>query len=301
MTLDEGALENEAVIPSDEEPEARQEDVDHVVFVLHGIRDEGHWTQKIARRILKLSEDGTTKIEVRTETSSYGFFPMLPFLLPSARQKKVAWFMDQYAETRAKYPNAEISFVGHSNGTYLLGRALEQYSFCEFRHVVLAGSVIRTNYPWRQKVGDEPGKQVKKIVNFVATSDWVVAFFPKAIELLMLQDLGSGGHDGFDEVDHNLGFVKGTHSAAIAEENWGTIAQFVVTGDVPELPDDLEAAKQHWLIAPLAKVAWLIWIFIAIVLVWIAGKIWGLDWGEAERTALLFAYGWVVWKVITRL
>lgn len=35
------------------------------------------------------------------------------------------------------------------------------------------------------------------MLNYVASGDWVVAFFPKAMELLGIQDIGSAGHDGF--------------------------------------------------------------------------------------------------------
>ena len=40
-----------SVVPWDTDPVPPEPEVERVVFVLHGIRDEGHWTQKIASRI----------------------------------------------------------------------------------------------------------------------------------------------------------------------------------------------------------------------------------------------------------
>ena len=50
---------------------------------------------------------------------------MLPFLLSAYRRKNVEWLMDRYTEVVARYPNATVSYIGHSNGTYLLAKALE--------------------------------------------------------------------------------------------------------------------------------------------------------------------------------
>jgi alpha-beta hydrolase superfamily lysophospholipase len=108
---------------------------------------------------------------------------LLPFLLPWARRKKVEWLMDQYTESKAKYPEAEFSYVGHSNGPYLLAGALRDYRCCRFKNVVFAGSVVHTDYDWSEFLGSQP-QRVKVILNYVATSDAVVAFFPKAMELL---------------------------------------------------------------------------------------------------------------------
>ncbi|CAM9666854.1 unnamed protein product [Chrysoparadoxa australica] len=139
----------------------------HVVFVLHGIRDFGSWTQHLAektrdqlvkQRCADISEaianmkdqlegpvapaEEKEKIEadmkalvdrkreiqsiehqadwVETVTSSYGYFPILGFLLPGSRMKKVNWFLDEYLRIKTTYPKAHVHYVGHSNGTYVV-------------------------------------------------------------------------------------------------------------------------------------------------------------------------------------
>ena len=203
-------------------------DVTDVVFVIHGIRDKGFWTQKIARAIKQEAAD--RKQDFRSVTASYGYFAMAPFVLWWVRKQKAEWLMDQYAEARAHYPRAEFSYVGHSNGTYLVARALRDYPAAKFKRIVLAGSVVRRDYQWSDLIG----KRVGQVLNYVATGDWVVAIFPKGMQPIRVLDLGSAGHDGFydDEVSE-VTYIAGSHGAGHEERHWADIAKFIVSGVVP--------------------------------------------------------------------
>jgi hypothetical protein len=160
---------------------------------------------------------------------------MAPFMLPWTRRAKVEWLMDQYVEAKALYPSARFSYVGHSNGTYLLAKALQMCPLLAFEHVAFAGSVVRRDYDWRRMVQEG---RVRKVLNFVASADCVVAIFPKALQTLHLQDLGSAGHDGFvnepQAAVRDVEYVPGHHHAALHEHYWDTIAQFVVHGTLPD-------------------------------------------------------------------
>ena len=185
----------------DELPPLPDSDVNNLVFVMHGIRDNGHWTKKISARIKQKAEDEEQRtranLEFRSRTPSYGYFPILPFLLWWYRRQKVEWLMDHYVEAKATYPEATFHYMGHSNGTYLAARALEDYPIASFGQIMFAGSVVKTNYPWRQMIDD---RKVGKVLNIVATADWVVALFPYGLRYLQkLFDLGGAGHVGFVE------------------------------------------------------------------------------------------------------
>jgi pimeloyl-ACP methyl ester carboxylesterase len=220
------------------------EEVKDVVFVVHGIRDYGFWTQKIGRQIRQRGGS-----QVRIVNPSYGYFPILSFALPWVRRQKVDWLMDKYVEVRKRYPNAAVSYVGHSNGTYLLARALQEYPSARFKHVVFAGSVVRTDYEWSKIARVRLGK----IINFVATADWVVALFPKGLEPLRAFDLGSAGHDGFrDSPTANVRFVAGQHDAGITEHHWGEIAKFILHGTEPEPPEKSQFFRKRRRIAVVA-------------------------------------------------
>jgi hypothetical protein len=122
-------------------------------------------------------------------------------------------------------------FVGHSNGTYLLAKALMLCPSLRFSRVLFAGSVVRRNYDWRSR----SNIQVGTVCNLVAAADFVVATFPRAFERFPIQDLGSAGHDGFRMLpaESNRRYVPGGHSAGIREEMWNDIAAFVVGGHLP--------------------------------------------------------------------
>jgi len=260
---------------SDLMPDEPEWGVTDVIFVIHGIRDKGFWTQKIARRVKQLARTETTDpkritdLPYRSVTASYGYFAMVPFVLQPVRTRKVAWLMDQYTEARVRYPNAKFSYVGHSNGTYLVARALKDYPAARFNRIVFAGSVVRSDYDWKEIAMGADGElcqapRVEKVLNYVATGDWVVAMFPKAMQPYKSVDLGGAGHDGFDQAfrlqrDENLkdaadaiknsavlelAYVRGRHDAAIRETHWGDIASFVVKGTLPWLSGDAIQQQQ---------------------------------------------------------
>ena len=301
-------------------------DVTDVLFVIHGIRDEGFWTQKIARRVLKKvkdNKDNNTKRTFATETSSYGYFPMLSFLHPGARQEKVEWLMDRYTNAKAKYPNARFHYVGHSHGTYLLAKAMEDYDAVKFCQVVFAGSVVKRDYDWNQFVrkensSDQPNEcdleanpanveadhsRINKIINFVATEDWVVAFFPKALQSLQVQDLGSAGHDGFDDPAvielSGYPYVKGGHSAAIEERMWDAVAEFILYEKLDAVPsDELSKDQNLWVKIP-GYFPFIIWILIIAFLVFIARKIMALNVSEWLRTVYVIGYFGLILTVLS--
>jgi len=237
-------------------------DVKNVTFLVHGIRDYGFWTKKLAVRIKRHAREHG--LLCRTVTSSYGFFPMGPFLLKSQRRKHVGWLMDQYVTAKALYPEADdFCFVGHSNGTYLLARSLLDCPAVRFRRVVFAGSVVRATYEWEALI--ERGS-VAEVVNYVATNDWVVASVPRALQQFRFPDLGDAGHGGFGDVPGltQIRFVPGEHSAALDERHWDEIATFVLDGVKPpqQFPDHVHGTRerradgQEPLATTLARLSW---------------------------------------------
>jgi pimeloyl-ACP methyl ester carboxylesterase len=187
--------------------------VTRVIFVLHGIRDLGRWSVRFEQALDEAEQarrraqpkDATAESDERSRIVSprYGYFGMGPFLLPEKRETYVRWFMDEYTETLAAYPRLkQIDFFGHSNGTYLLAKGLENYSSLQVHRIVFAGSVVRRDYPWGDRFKQD---QVKAVRHYVATDDWVVALFPCFFEKEPMRRLGnkigSAGFNGFAPPD----------------------------------------------------------------------------------------------------
>lgn len=295
--------------------------VTDVVFIMHGIRDDGFWTHHIAKVIREHAASSAPSIRARTP--SYGYFAMLPFILPWIRRQKVEWLMDQYVGSRAQFPNAEFNYVGHSNGTYLAARGLKDYADARFKHVFFAGSVVRRDYDWLSLVRNG---RVGKIHNVPAAADWVVALLPKSVERWKKIDLGGAGFDGFDQagkdpnITQSIGFANGKHSAAITETQWPHIAAFITNGTVPPAlpPTDFVKSRAAWLV-PLANshlgLPLLVLVFGIVIPVLLAmplfryatqvGPAWPLDnlngWQAVAMSFVFIGYFLLLKFIVTRV
>lgn len=278
--------------------------VDHVIFVIHGIRDRGFWTRRMARE-MKIRA-AASSLRCRTVTSTYGYFAMLPFLLPWVRRSKVEWFLDQYVTAKALYPNARFSYVGHSNGTYLLAKALDLCRAVTVENVVFAGSVVRTTFPWSRYLDplDKLQKQISgAIVNYVATQDWVVAIFPNGLEILRLQDLGGAGHRGFakDPKGHDIKYVAGSHGAALSPDRWDEMADFVLHS-VPPPPRALAKQPAFWkIVGYISPLIWALIITPVVALGWLIVWLAGVTVTNYWALTAFVLYLWAAYLVVTKV
>lgn len=254
--------------------------VNLLAFVIHGIRDNGYWTKKIGATIREIfaaavKRSPTKNVPVvKTDTQTYGYFTAFPFIFPWIRQAKVEWLMDRYATARALNPVAEFCYVGHSNGTYLAARALQDYDTCRFARIVFAGSVVRCDYKWKKLIAQQ---RVGAVINYVATRDIIVALLTKGLRPLGL-DVGSASHDGFAELskNENIRFVIGSHGAGVGEPVWRQIADFIVNGTPPTIqPDDQKYFSDHQNLAvkAIGKISTLVLLVFAFL---IADGTWSL-------------------------
>ena len=244
---------------------------DLVVILQHGIRETTTlWRLKLKAVIEQKAKE--LDINAKVITPGYGYFPMARFLLYRARQRNVRLFMDDYTEALARNPKAEIHFFGHSNGTYLLAHALKNYATFNVNRVVLAGSVVRRDFPWDEY--HERGR-IEKIRNDVATGDWVVGIFPRLLEILK-DDVGSAGHNGFiDNIAQQNsypGYFSGDHGAAIKNIYHPSIAHFILTGNNIELK---LAEEQNGFVVMLSKLSIVVWLIIISIITWIGWLILG--------------------------
>lgn len=237
----------------------------HAVFVLHGIRDSGRWVHLLADSFRR-SFPG-----LAVRTAKYAYFPMGAFLVLGSRQRNVRWFMDQYTEEVARCPDGQISFVGHSNGTYILARALDRYRSVDVHRVVFAGSVVPRRYPWGQRVQEG---RVSAIQNYIADRDWVVAIFPRLFELIgeitpfkRIGDIGSAGFHGFmDPIANERQYVvRGEHSGALVPENHDPIMRFIATGDVIPPAAGIAVKDVDPRVDLLSRLCWVVWSFLAVL------------------------------------
>ncbi len=161
-------------------------------LLVHGIRDYAESFDQLQKIIEQKSRDrGMTPI---VTSPRYPYFSALQFIIPWERRAKVHHFADIYAELAATSPtNAPINVVGHSFGSYLLGKSLMKYEEIDYGRVYLAGSVLNQQFPW-----DAKRTQWKLIRNDTATLDWPVGILCSCLgKLGLAEHIGTGGFDGF--------------------------------------------------------------------------------------------------------
>jgi predicted esterase len=242
--------------------------VQEVVVVLHGIRDMAAWTSQFEAPLKDAYQaKGVDRRAIQVTWPSYGYFGMGPFLLWADRQANVRWFMDEFTEIKARYPNLQkVHFIGHSNGTYVLGSALKNYRTLRVGNIAFAGCVLRRDFDW-----DRIGDQFEKVRNFVAARDWVVAWFPRLFEFSFLsfmnRDIGSAGFNGFTRPRGNAletRFLNGAHGIGLDRRNMGSIVEFIIHGTKTDEPT-LLSASPTWRMEYSSKFCGLIWLLIVVL------------------------------------
>lgn len=243
----------------------------HIVFVLHGIRAANRgWVQALEERV-KASLPNSKVI-----TPSYGYLSALEFAIPFLHRRPIRAFQQLYSDSVVENPGASFDFVGHSNGTYVLGQSLRALSAMKFDHVVLAGSVLPRDFEWRKLMsGNEP--QVKVLRNDCANADWPVGFLCSGLTGLWRRDVGTGGYEGFHHDDQRVfqyWFHEGGHGAALDDENLTSIANFLISGNESSKPPHLSNEKKGFgLLSRLAP-----WIFKLLLVSLIAVLILAIWW-----------------------
>jgi len=196
-----------------------------VIFLTHGIRAFTHdWADRAERIVKERAPD----VEVVKPTN--GWFSALRFALPLTRKNHLRLFRDAYSETLARNPAAEFNYIGHSNGTYLLGQTLREVPGMRFQRAALAASVLPPSYPWRER---EIGAQVEAVRADCASNDYPVGFLCSALNRLGMRDIGPAGVLSFDAPPTRFTRVAwhpGGHSSMLGETNLATLVEFALEG-----------------------------------------------------------------------
>ena len=156
--------------------------------------------------------------------------------------------------------------------------------------------------------------RVGRVLNIVASRDWVVALLPKSLKRFRSFDLGAG-FDGFEQADLSPAaetdrkikvvqrqFMQGSHSAGIAETKWKNIAKFIVHGEVfPATIEDGFVEKQRWFLKLVSSTRATLWLGAAIVFLAIPALIIWLRTSTWQCLAILLVYALIVKFVVTRV
>ena len=152
-----------------------------------------------------------------------------------------ARFTDDFIQQFAQNPHARFIFAGHSNGTCILGEAIQNAPRMRFDRLYFGGSALPRSFDWRTLISRD---QVRFVRSDHGSTDWAVGYLARAIESLstrlpFLRGIGSGGYDGFESGElsrFNEPWFPGSHSAMF-EKGLDSIVEFLTADDRRTLPE----------------------------------------------------------------
>jgi|SRR5450830_413787 len=114
----------------------------HIVVLLHGMNTDAEWQEAIADAIRN-----STNIEPLVV--GYGNFHPLKFAVPFFfRQGRINKVLTDLRGIRLRHPDADISVVAHSFGTYIVAKILAAGGEVKFHRVLLCGAIVDTDFDW---------------------------------------------------------------------------------------------------------------------------------------------------------
>lgn len=139
----------------------------YLLVTVHGIRTFGQWQNRLAALVKRKSPD------IAVENFSYGYFSVFAFWFPPLRWLAVRAFRRDLIKILSRYPGRMLCIVAHSNGTFLVAKALQQAPEMRDRidTIILSGSVLRSDFRWGDLIAQ---LNIRRVVNDCGISDNVL-------------------------------------------------------------------------------------------------------------------------------
>jgi len=204
----------------------------HVVVLVHGIRDYALWQNSIRGTL----EDWGFKVE----PTNYGRINLLKFLAPVPwfQRRAIRQIWEQVQMIRQTNESHMISFVAHSFGTLVVSQILAQEFSFKAHRLIFCGSVV----PYGFKFQQIQGRYTSPILNEVGTRD----VWPAIAESVTF-GYGSGGTFGFRKPPFRDRWHNGARhgyflNAEFCKRFW---VPYLIDGRIVEDKRELES-PQSW-------------------------------------------------------
>jgi pimeloyl-ACP methyl ester carboxylesterase len=114
----------------------------HIVVLLHGMNTNAEWQEALAEAMRNSSH-------IEPCVVGYGNFHPVKFWVPYLfRRGRIDKVLTDLRGIRKRNPDADISIVAHSFGTYILAKVLTSYSEIKFHRILLCGSIVASDFDW---------------------------------------------------------------------------------------------------------------------------------------------------------
>jgi SH3-like domain-containing protein len=223
-------------------PDAEQE---HVVVLVHGIRDYALWQSRVRS---ELESAGFV-----VEPTNYGRFGLVQFLAPVPFFRR--WAVDQIGEeiriVKQSHRGARFSIIAHSFGTYIIASLIKNTFDLNASRIIFCGSVVS----YRFRFQDYEGRFIAPILNEVGTRDvW------PAIAQSVTWGYGSAGTYGFRRPLIRDRWHNGAGHGHFLNKGFCTKfwIPFLKDGSVVKADDDPEPPRPWLSVLSLVRVKYLV-------------------------------------------
>lgn len=159
----------------------------HLIITVHGIQTYGQWQERLEHLVT------AEPIEGQIEFVNYklGYFSLIAFMIPLFRWLVVRRFRKDLVKLCTHTRRRRIDLVAHSFGTHIVGWAIARLpkdTDIRINTVILAGSVLRAGFPWRDLIGT----RVVRVINDCGVRDKVLL-----LSQFLVLFTGMAGRTGF--------------------------------------------------------------------------------------------------------
>lgn len=228
----------------------------HVVVLVHGIRDFALWQNTVSRSLEKHG--------FQVESTNYGRFNLLEFLLPLSyfRSQAISQVINQIRIIKQNNEGAKISVIAHSFGTFVIAQILMKEFDMKFHRVIFCGSVVNYDFPFEQF----QGRFLRPIINEVGTRD----IWPATAESVTT-GYGSAGTYGFHrplvkDRWHNGAGHGYFLSAIFCEKFW---VPLLAKGELVSGAEEPEHTRVWIRILSIIKLKYVLSLFVVLILSWL--------------------------------
>lgn len=171
-----------------------------IIISVHGIRTLGQWQDSLEQSILN------NNLELEVKKYKYNYFSAVQLAIPFFREIVINRLSSELELISDENPNAEITIISHSFGTYATVKALEAIPMsCEMevKQLILVSSVLKSNYNFRT-IKDK--LNIKTIINECGYNDNVLI-----LSHYLCLGMGMAGRSGVTGTHVLNRFYKGGH------------------------------------------------------------------------------------------
>lgn len=283
------------VAPAIPSPASDSVDGFQVVLLIHGIRTQADWGPMVASKLEVPGQVGVIPIK-------YGYFDAFRFWFPFwTRNQPIERVNKQIRvalqRSRRNHPDAKLSIIAHSFGTYVVGEILKREFDLKIHRLILCGSVLPQDFPWEQYQGRFDDD---KVINECGKSDiWPV------LAQSASWGYGASGTHGFGAVLVKDRFHAGGHGQyfepEFVEKYWEPfIRRGVYNGTVFET----KMPPTPWWVSVLgmAPLKWLLVLLVASMFAFTTRWAFQIADGRAEKPLIVYSlpYNGKEMKIVPR-